>query len=127
MVSTTSKENYTCNRFAYINDKDSTLYYSTADSENIYLVRVNLNTPTVFDTLRIGTKFQLVLFYHGYDHNTLYTYQNGNSINEIDLVDFKIKSSKPALDFVQVNSFAVDSTLKILHLETYQKYFRILD
>ena len=122
---TTGKENYTCNRFAYINDKDSTLYYSTADSENIFLVRVNLNTPTVFDTLTIGTKFQLVLFYHGYDRNTLYTYQNGNSINEIDLVDFKIKSSRPALDFVQVNSFAVDSTLKILHLETYQKYLAL--
>ena len=120
-----SPQNNNNTRFAYLNDIDSTLYFAAGDSVNLYMLKVNLNDQSKFDTLVLGPKYQTMLYYLDYDRNTIYTYQTGFSINEIDLATFSIESAKPALDFVQVNNFAVDDNFNILHLETFDKYLAL--
>lgn len=111
-------------KFVYIDDLDSTIYYSSGDSTNVYLVKHNIYNNDS-DTLIVGPVYPSVLYYLSYDRKTVYSYQQGRKIQAIDLSSFSITYSKPALEYVQVNNFAVDENLKILHLGTFDKYLAL--
>lgn len=112
-------------KFLYMDDSDSTVYYSSGDSNNVYLVKTNLNNITKSDTLIIGPKSYTILYYLSYDRKTVYSYQSGVNIQAIDLSTMKITYSQAALDYIQVNNFAIDENLKIIHLGTYYKYLAL--
>ena len=108
---------YNATSFTYINEADTSVYYSSGDTTTIKLIKYSPATANHYDTLDLGpNNINKIMYYLSYDRKTLYAYQNMADFQSIDLKTMKVNFKKPVYDDFKVLDFAVDENFNLLHI-----------